>query len=150
MAESSGHRHEPLNQTLNTLGRGDAPAHYRPRSRMRPPRYMMSTGFEQNERSQRISFKSIDQGVKAFHTSASNAGAQTRTERFVTLYAAVRPIIVLLSTIPLTPLTWRSALLDFLKSLDEVSATFKAGKDLATGSVDGTPKADMEPKLPVG
>jgi hypothetical protein len=111
---------------------------------------MMSTGFEQTENSQRISFKSIDQGVKAFHASLSNTSAQTRTERFVTLYAAVRPIIVMLSTIPLTPLTWRSALLDFLKSLDEVSAAFKAGKDLATAPVDATPQVDMEPKLPVG
>ncbi len=106
--------------------------------------------FEQNESSQRISFKSIDQGVKAFQASASNARTQKGTERFVTLYAAVKPIIVLLSTIPLIPLMWRSALLDFLKSLDEVSATFKAGKDLAKGPVDGTPQADMEPKLPVG
>jgi len=110
----------------------------------------MSTGFEGNGNSQRVTFKSIDQGVKAFHASAENTGAQTPTVQFVTLYAAVRPIVVLLSTVPLIPLTWRSALLDFLKSLDQVSATFKAGKDLATAPVGGTPQVDMEPKLPVG
>jgi hypothetical protein len=35
----------------------------------------------------------------------------------------------------------------FVVTLDEVSASFKAGKDLATVA---TPSVAMEPKLPVG
>jgi hypothetical protein len=116
---------------------------------------MMSTGFEQNETSLRISFKSIDQGVRAFDIMelASNGAEQTtetRTQRVVTVYTAARPIIVALSQVLLIPKTWRALLTVFVATLDQVSATFKAGKDLATGPVDGTPQVDMEPKLPVG
>lgn len=115
----------------------------------------MSTGFEENGNSQRITFKSIDQGVKAFDILelASNGAEQTmetRTQRVVKVYAAARPIIVALSSVLLIPQTWRALLTVFVATLDQVSATFKAGKDLATGPVDGTPQVDMEPKLPVG
>jgi len=104
---------------------------------------------------QQISFESIDRGVKAFDVMAlaSNGAEQTtetRTQRVVTVYTAARPIIVALSSVLLIPKTWRALLTVFVATLDQVSATFKAGKDLATAPVDGTPQVDMEPKLPVG
>jgi hypothetical protein len=43
---------------------------------------------------------------------------------------------------------WRTLMGVFVSTLDDVSASFKAGKDLAISPVGGQPKADMEPKLP--
>jgi hypothetical protein len=115
----------------------------------------MSTGYEHIDKGQHISFRSIDRAVRAFDivsfTSGDAAQANaTRMERFVTLFGTVRPILVVVSQIQLIPAAWRVVLKVFITTLDDVSAGFKAGKDLATGPVDGTPYADMEPKLPVG
>jgi hypothetical protein len=63
-------------------------------------------------------------------------------------YAAARPILVALAAIPFIPATWRAVVTAFVVTLDEVGASFKAGKDLAAGSA--TPSVEMEPKLPVG
>lgn len=113
----------------------------------------MSTGYELIDK-QRLSFESIDRAVTAFNAlSLTSEGAvqnlETRTQQLVTVYASVRPILYALEQIPLIPASWRAVLTVFVTTLDGVSAAFKAGKDLATGPVDGT-KADMEPKLPVG
>ncbi|HXH42039.1 MAG TPA: hypothetical protein VNN08_25670 [Thermoanaerobaculia bacterium] len=115
----------------------------------------MSTGFEHSEGGQSISFKSIDRGVREFDilVLASKGAVQTletRTARVMAVYAPARPMLVALSTVLLIPKTWRALLTVFVATLDEVSATFKAGKDLATAPVDGTPQVEMEPKLPVG
>ena len=115
----------------------------------------MSTGFQHNDKAQNISFDSIDRSVKAFDilTFSTENVVQTlgtRTERLVKVYASARQILVALSTIPLIPAAWRALLAVFVGSMDDLSATFKAGKDLATAPVGDTPKADMEPKLPVG
>ena len=66
-------------------------------------------------------------------------------QRLMTTYAGVRPILVALASVPLVPETWRAALSVFVASLDGVTATFKAGKDLAVG---GGSTVEMEPKLP--
>ncbi|HSY50003.1 MAG TPA: hypothetical protein VLC46_14405 [Thermoanaerobaculia bacterium] len=115
----------------------------------------MSTGYQHHEKAQNLSFDSIDSAVKAFDIVAFSSENEvqtlgTRTERLVNVYQSVRPIILALSTIPLIPAAWRALLAVFAGSMDDLSATFKAGKDLATSPVDAAPKADMEPKLPVG
>jgi hypothetical protein len=145
MAESPDDRNEPFDANLQL------PAAFMDAAFEGP----MSTGFEHSEKEQHITFESIDRAVKAFDIRVlSSQGAvqtqATRTDRLVTVYATARPIIVALSAIPLFPDKWRSLLKVFVASLDDVSAAFKAGKDLATAPVEGTPKADMEPKLPVG
>jgi hypothetical protein len=144
-----------LNAKIEGMAPLPGPALYRPHPRMPPLRWMMSTGYEHIENAQRISFKSIDQGVMEFDVLclASHGAAQTtetRTQRVITVYATARPIIVALSSVLLIPPTRRALLAVFVATLDEVSATFKAGKDLATAPVDVTPQVDMEPKLPVG
>ena len=51
----------------------------------------------------------------------------------MTVYNAVKPLISVLTTIPLIPQAWRSAIALFNKSLAAVVAAvpeFKAGKDL--------------------
>jgi hypothetical protein len=115
---------------------------------------MMSTGYEHIDK-QRLSFESIDLAVAAFNalSPASESAVQnleTRAQQLVTVYASVRPILFALEQILLIPAAWRAVLKVFITTLDDVSASFKAGKDLATGPVGGAPKADMEPKLPVG
>ena len=45
---------------------------------------------------------------------------------------------------------WRSAISVFVITLDGVTDTFKAGKDLAVGDGGSTSTVEMEPKLPVG
>lgn len=58
-------------------------------------------------------------------------------ERLVTIYEALKPLLGTLATLPLFPKAWRAAFSLFLGAvqavadkLPEVSAAFKAGKDL--------------------
>jgi len=114
----------------------------------------MSTGFDHSNKSDHLSFDSIDREVRKFDIVGFSSDkavqtAVTSTERLVTVFAAVRPILVALaSTIPLIPVAWRTLMGAFIATLDDVSANFKAGKDLATAPVDSGTKADMEPKFP--
>ena len=117
----------------------------------------MSTGFDHSNKSNHLSFDSIDREVRKFDiVSFSSEGAvrtpATSVERLVTVFGAVRPILMALaSTIPLIPVAWRTLMSAFVSTLDDVSASFKAGKDLATTTpADSGTKAGMEPKLPVG
>ena len=57
----------------------------------------------------------------------------SKTGRLLTIYQGVKPLLVVLTTIVLIPLTWRTALSIFIDALDTVAgdlAEFKAGKDL--------------------
>ncbi len=113
----------------------------------------MSTNFDHSDKTNYLSFETIDRRVQLFDILdvPPLAGAQTpaaRAERLVTVYGAARPIIVALTATRLIPKSWRIVLTIFTASLDEVSAAFKAGKDQL--SADGGEQADMEPKLPVG
>jgi len=114
----------------------------------------MSTGFDHSNKGNNLSFDSIDRQVSkfdivGFSTEGDAQTAATSTERLVAVFDAVRPILVALaSTIPLIPVAWRTLMSVFVSTLDDVSASFKAGKDLATAPVKVSPKADMEPKLP--
>ena len=116
----------------------------------------MSTGFNHANKDNHLTFDSIDHQVKQFDLVTFNSEGAVQTsataiERLVTVFDAVRPILMALATaIPLIPVAWRTLMSVFVSSLDEVSASFKAGKDLATAPVNVSPKADMEPKLPVG
>jgi hypothetical protein len=116
----------------------------------------MSTGFDHANKDNHLTFDSITRHVQQFDAvSFMSEGAvqtpATSTDRLVAVFDAVRPILMALaSAIPLIPAAWRTLMSVFVSTLDGVSASFKAGKDLATTPVDGQPKADMEPKLPVG
>jgi hypothetical protein len=105
----------------------------------------MSTGFDHTAKSQNHTFDDMDKKVETFDITGFTAqgavqDAATRTQRLATVYATARPIIAAVSAIPLIPAKWRAVLSVFLVTLDEVTASFKAGKDLAT--------SQMEPKLP--
>ena len=59
-----------------------------------------------------------------------------RLQRLLKLYDSVKPLLAVVSTLPLLPQSWRAALALFLATLDavasspEVDRDFKAGKDL--------------------
>jgi hypothetical protein len=109
----------------------------------------MSTGIDHE--TNHISFESIDRHVRSFDlTALTSQGAvqQSKADRLTTTYDMVRPILLVVAAIPLIPANWRAALRVFVATLDDVTALFKAGKDLAAGNAGAT--VEMEPKLPVG
>jgi len=113
----------------------------------------MSTGFDHSDKETHLSFDNINHQVQQFDavTFMSEGAVQTpatRTERLVTAYGTARPILMALAAIPLIPAQWRMVVTILVSTLDDVSASFKAGKDLATTPTSGSPKAEMEPKLP--
>jgi hypothetical protein len=114
----------------------------------------MSTGFDHTNKDNRLTFDTIDRHVQQFDTVSFLAEGAVQTpatgaERLVAVFDAVRPILVALaSTIPLIPAAWRTLMSVFVSTLDDATASFKAGKDLAKAPVNVSPKADMEPKLP--
>jgi len=126
----------------------------------------MSTGQQQETKTNDLSFESIDDQIndyvnefidqfESLDTTGEGAVATPQTaagraQQLVTTYAGVRPILVALASVPLVPETWRAALSVFVITLDGVTATFKAGKDLAVGDGGSTSTVEMEPKLPVG
>jgi hypothetical protein len=115
----------------------------------------MSTNFDHPEKNNHLSFETIDRRVQKFDillftSPAAVQTTATRTERLVAVYGTTRPILVAVTAIPFIPAAWRAVLTVFTTTLDEISASFKAGKDLATAPVDGAAQVAMEPKLPVG
>jgi hypothetical protein len=114
----------------------------------------MSTGYD-HIRNTPITFKAIDREVKKLDVNAFTSEGAVSTpagdaQRLSTVFASVRPILLSLAAVPLIPAAWRTALRVFVNTLDQVTAAFKAGKDLAVGPVDGSANVEMEPKLPVG
>jgi hypothetical protein len=114
----------------------------------------MSTGQQHHNEKPDLSFESINAHIASFDLSeltaptAVQATAGDRVQKLITSYAAVRPILAAVAAIPFIPANWRAVLTAFVITLDQVTASFKAGKDLA--SSDGGPSVEMEPKLPVG
>ncbi|HSY49311.1 MAG TPA: hypothetical protein VLC46_10905 [Thermoanaerobaculia bacterium] len=130
----------------------------------------MSTGQKHDNDKNELSFESINGQINDYvnvfidpfesldedgeGAVAAPQTAAERAQRLMTMYAGVRPILLALASVPLVPAAWRSAISVFVITLDGVTDTFKAGKDLAVG--DGgsastwTSTVEMEPKLPVG
>jgi hypothetical protein len=114
----------------------------------------MSTGFDHSNKDTHLSFDGINRHVQqldlvSFLSEGAVQTPATSVERLVAVFDAVRPILMAIaSTIPLIPAAWRTLMGVFVSTLDDVSASFKAGKDLAISPVNAQPKADMEPKLP--
>jgi len=112
----------------------------------------MSTGQQIHTESNPHSFEAINAHVNNIDlaaVAASTAAPQTaadRAQRLLTAYTAARPILVAVAAIPFIPANWRAIVSVLVATLDQVIASFKAGKDLSVG--DDTPVSTMEPKLP--
>ena len=59
-------------------------------------------------------------------------------QKVLKIYRSIKPLLSVLATLPLVPATWRAAVVMFTQALDalsgvsgEITASFKAGKDLA-------------------
>lgn len=79
------------------------------------------------------SIKTLDIATMEEEKTLTGASFVTQLDRLVTVYNAVKPLIAVLSTLPLIPKAWRAAIAFFDKSLEEVVVAvpdFKAGKDL--------------------
>ena len=87
-----------------------------------------------------ITYESIEKSLRNIDVEAMGVVAaepQSRTQRFVTLYRAIHPILASLAVLPLLPPQFREAIRLFLTTTDaftqdlgQSDATFKAGKDL--------------------
>jgi hypothetical protein len=70
------------------------------------------------------------------HCNAIGDTFAGHVKRLVTLYAAVKPLLAVIATLPLVPQSWRAAVALFIATLDAVTSPpqinpdFKAGKDL--------------------
>ncbi|HJQ38509.1 MAG TPA: hypothetical protein VKB93_15330 [Thermoanaerobaculia bacterium] len=60
-----------------------------------------------------------------------------RLQRVLKIYRGIKPLLSVLSTLPLIPTTWRAAIVMFHQALEamaastpDISAEFKAGKDI--------------------
>jgi len=90
-----------------------------------------------------VSFKQIDQSVKTLDLATveqENAllpdNLSGRVQKLVKVYGSIKPLLTVVSTLPIIPSGWRSALAVFSQAVEavvsapEISADFRAGKDL--------------------
>ena len=90
-----------------------------------------------------VSFKHIDKSVKTLNLAEMEQensllpdNLSGRVQKLVKVYSAIRPLLTVVSTLPIIPAAWRAALTIFSQAVEavvsapEVSADFKAGKDL--------------------
>lgn len=148
----SGQRPSPPAAPANAIVNLNSQTLEPPRdARQKDEFFTMSTGQQHHNESNAHSFEAINDHVSSIdlaEVTAQTAAPQTaadRAQRLATAYTAARPILMAVSVIPLIPATWRTIVSTLVIALDGVTASFKAGKDLAVGDA---PSATMEPKLP--
>ncbi|HJQ37193.1 MAG TPA: hypothetical protein VKB93_08645 [Thermoanaerobaculia bacterium] len=89
------------------------------------------------------SFKSIDREIRTLTAEMEQEKTLMpeaqggRIARLVKIYNGIKPLLSVLTALPLIPSSWRAALVLFNSALaavaagvDDVTADFKAGKDL--------------------
>jgi hypothetical protein len=101
---------------------------------------MSTSKNDMNDLAASKTYAAINRSIKTLDLSAMDeedtvlgATFATHLDQLVTVYNAVKPLIAVLTTIPLIPKAWRAAIALFNKSLDAVVTAvpeFKAGKDL--------------------
>ena len=82
------------------------------------------------------SVKTIDTATMEMENGLLAGTFAERVQRLVTVYNGVKPLLAVLTTLPLIPQAWRAALGLFNSALEAVASSpeakpdFKAGKDL--------------------
>src|SRR5260370_18946705 len=73
-----------------------------------------------------LTFAAIDAHVRAQSAATPPQAAQNAQERLIARYNAIRPILAVLSVIPLIPPTWRAGLGAFMATADELAFVIAA------------------------
>ena len=86
-----------------------------------------------------LTFAAIDSHVRAHAAAIPPQTAQNTLQRFFARYAAIRPILAVLSVFPLIPPTWRAGLVAFMATADELTLLTAAPVTTAPTPVPANP-----------
>lgn len=99
---------------------------------------------ESSESTIKTSKRSVDASLRALQKEMEQENTLVqetpvgRLQRVLKIYRGIKPLLSVISTLPLIPTTWRAAIVMFNQALEalsgvsgEITAQFKAGKDLA-------------------
>ena len=100
--------------------------------------YQLSeAAIAKNKRPVNQSLRSLQQELEQENTLISETPV-VKFQKVLKIYRSIKPLLTVLATLPLVPSTWRAAVIVFTQALDalsgvsgEITASFKAGKDLA-------------------
>jgi flagellar motility protein MotE (MotC chaperone) len=91
----------------------------------------------QSKRSADRTLRALNQDMEQENTLVQDT-PNARLQKVLKIYRGIKPVLDILGTLALVPSTWRAAIVMFTQALDaltavggEITAQFKAGKDLA-------------------
>jgi hypothetical protein len=95
------------------------------------------TVIEKSKRSTDRTLRALQQEMEQENTLVQDT-PNTRLQKVLKIYRGIKPVFAVIGSLPLIPSTWRAAIVMFTQALDaltavggEITAEFKAGKDLA-------------------
>ena len=95
------------------------------------------TVIEKSKRSTDRTLRALQQEMEQENTLVQDT-PNGRLQKVLKIYRGIKPVFAVIGSLPLIPSTWRAAIVMFTQALDaltavggEITAEFKAGKDLA-------------------
>jgi hypothetical protein len=95
------------------------------------------TVIEKSKRSTDRTLRALQQEMEQENSLVQDT-PNTRLQKVLKIYRGIKPVFAVIGSLPLIPSTWRAAIVMFTQALDaltavggEITAEFKAGKDLA-------------------
>lgn len=93
--------------------------------------------IEKSKRSTDRTLRALQQDMEQENTLVQDT-PNSRLQKVLKIYRGIKPVFAVIGSLPLIPSTWRAAIVMFTQALDaltavggEITAQFKAGKDLA-------------------
>jgi hypothetical protein len=100
------------------------------------PHVATETTIKSSKRSVDASLRNLQKEMEQENTLVPETPVG-RLQRVLKIYRGIKPLLSVVSTLPLIPTTWRAAIVMFNQALEalaisapDVTADFKAGKDL--------------------
>lgn len=100
------------------------------------PKESSETHIKTNKRSVDASLRNLQKEMEQENTLVQETPV-ARLQKVIKIFRGIKPLFAVLGSLPLIPSTWRAAIVMFTQALDalavvapEVTAEFKAGKDL--------------------
>lgn len=100
------------------------------------PKESSETHIKTSKRSVDASLRNLQKEMEMENTLIQETPIG-RLQRVLKIFRGIKPLFAVLGSLPLIPSTWRAAIVMFTQALDalavvapEVTAEFKAGKDL--------------------